>query len=127
VLSAGTLGADSTTALGTGDVFVKGGTLECTAAGSLAIGGAYSQAAGTLQLQMQSASQGGLTVKGNAVIKGGDLKISFSGYTPAVGTTLTVLTAGVRSGQFNSITVAGFSKVTPLYQGNTIQVRLDGV
>jgi autotransporter-associated beta strand protein len=127
VLSAGTLGADSTSALGSGDVFVKGGTLECTAAGALAIGGAYSQSAGTLSLVMKSASQGVLTVHGNAVLKGGDLKISFSGYTPAVGTTLTVLTAGARSGQFSSVSVAGFSKVTPLYQGNTVQIRLDGV
>lgn len=127
VLSAGTLGADSTAALGTGDVFVKGGTLECTAAGSLAIGGAYSQSAGTLSLVMKSASQGVLNIQGNAVIKGGDLKISFSGYTPAVGTTLTVLTAGARSGQFSSVSVAGFSKVTPLYQGNSVQIRLDGV
>lgn len=127
VLSAGTLGADSTTALGTGDVFVKGGTLECTAAGALAIGGAYSQSAGTLSLVMKSASQGVLTVQGNAVIKGGDLKISFSGYTPAVGTTLTVLTAGARSGQFSSVSVSGFSKVTPLYQGGTVQIRLDAV
>jgi len=76
---------------------------------------------------MKSASQGVLTVQGNAVLKGGDLKISFSGYTPAVGTTLTVLTAGARSGQFSSVSVAGFSKVTPLYQGNTVQIRLDGV
>ncbi|MDD0816250.1 phosphatase PAP2 family protein [Curvibacter sp. HBC28] len=127
VLSAGTLGAASTTALGTGDVFVKGGTLECTAAGALAIGGAYSQSAGTLSLVMKSASQGVLAVQGNAVIKGGDLKISFSGYTPAVGTTLTVLTAGARSGQFNSVNVAGFSQVTPLYQGNTVKIRLDSI
>lgn len=127
VLSAGTLGADSTSALGTGDVFVKGGTLECTAAGALAIGGAYSQSAGTLSLVMKSAAQGVLNIQGNAVIKGGDLKISFSGYTPAVGTTLTVLSAGARSGQFSSVSVAGFSKVTPLYQGNTVQIRLDGV
>lgn len=127
VLSAGTLGADSTSALGSGDVFVKGGTLECTAAGSLAIGGAYSQTAGTLSLVMKSATQGVLTVQGNAVLKGGDLKISFSGYTPAVGTTLTVITAGARSGQFSTVSVAGFSKVTPLYQGNTVQIRIDGV
>lgn len=127
VLSAGTLGADSTIALGSGDVFVKGGTLECTAPGALAIGGAYSQSAGTLSLVMKSASQGLLSVQGNAVIKGGDLKISFSGYTPAVGTTLTVLTASARSGQFSSVSVAGFSKVTPLYQGGTVQIRLDGV
>jgi len=127
VVSAGTLGADSTTALGTGDVFVKGGTLECTAPGALTIGGAYSQSAGTLSLVMKSASQGVLSIQGNAVIKGGDLKISFSGYTPAVGTTLTVLTAGARSGQFGSVSVTGFSKVTPLYQGNTVQIRLDAV
>lgn len=127
VLAAGTLAADSASAFGSGDVFVKGGTLESAAPGVLSVGGAYSQTAGTLSLVLRSATQGTLQATGNAVIAGGDLKIAFNGYTPAVGDTLTVLRAAKRSGQFGSVTVAGFSKITVTYTATSVQVKLDGV
>jgi autotransporter-associated beta strand protein len=129
VISAGTLAADSTTALGGGDVYVKGGTLESAAAGTLNIGGAFTQASGTLKLVMSSASNGSLKVGGNAVIVDGTLSIAFaSSYKPAVGDTLTVLTtSGQRGGRFAQVSVAGFSKVTTSYTANGVTVKLDGV
>ena len=127
IISAGTLAADSVSALGKGDVFMKGGTLECAAPGALAIGGAYTQTAGTLKLVMSGAAKGVLSVTGNAVIASGSLAVSFSGYTPAVGDTLTVLSAGKRTGQFTSVSVAGFSKVTTTYTATGVQIRLDAI
>lgn len=127
ILSAGTLAADSTTAFGKGDVFVKGGTLECAAPGALSIGGAYTQTAGTLKLVMTGAANGVLNVSGNAVIAGGALNVSFSGYTPSVGDTLTVLSASKRSGQFSNVSVVGFSKTTTTYTATGVQVRLDAI
>jgi autotransporter-associated beta strand protein len=127
VLSAGTLGADSSSALGVGDVFVKGGTLDVTSAGELVLSGGYTQTAGTLSLTLGSGSGGRLLITGNAVVSGGDLKIAFNGITPKVGDTYTVLRAGKRSGQFASVSVAGFSKVTTTYSGTSVEVRLDGV
>lgn len=127
VLSAGTLGADSSSALGVGDVFVKGGTLNVASAGELVLSSAYTQTAGTLSLTLGSGSGGRLLITGKAVIAGGDLKIAFSGITPKVGDTFTVLRAGKRSGQFASVSVAGFSKVTTTYSGTSVEVRLDGV
>jgi autotransporter-associated beta strand protein len=129
VITAGTLAADSTTALGVGDVYVKGGTLESAAAGTLNIAGAFTQASGALKLVMSSATNGSLKVGGNAVIVDGTLSIAFaSTYKPAVGDTLTVLSAnGQRGGHFTAVTVTGFSKVTATYTSNGVTVRLDGV
>jgi len=129
VITAGTLGADSTTALGSGDVYVKGGTLESTAPGVLAIGGAYTQASGKLSLVMSSATNGGLKVNGNFVVVDGTLSIGFAGtYKPAVGDTLTVMTTNAqRGGRFTAVSVAGFSKVTTTYTAGGISVRIDGV
>jgi autotransporter-associated beta strand protein len=129
LVAAGTLAADSTTALGSGDVYLKGGTLESAAPGTLNVGGAFTQAGGTLRLVMGGTSQGSLKVGGNAVIVDGTLSIAFAaGYKPAVGDTLTVLTtAGQRGGRFAQVSVAGFSKVTPSYTANGVQLRLDGV
>ena len=129
VVTAGTLAADSATAFGAGDVYVKGGTLESTAPGALNISGAYTQAGGALKLVMSSATSGSLKVGGNAVITDGTLNIGFAGsYKPAVGDTLTVLTTtGQRGGRFTAVSVAGFSKVTTTYAANGISVRIDGV
>ena len=127
VLSAGTLGADSSSALGVGDVFVKGGILNVASAGELVLSSAYTQTAGTLSLTLGSGSGGRLLIAGKAVIAGGDLKIAFNGISPKVGDTYTVLRAGKRSGQFASVSVAGFSKVTTTYSGTSVEVRLDGV
>ncbi len=128
VLAAGTLAADSATAFGTGDVFVKGGVLESAAPAALALGANYTQTAGTLSLVLSSATQGTLQVAGNSVVAGGDLKIAFAGgYTPKVGDTLNVLRSAKHGGQFASVTVSGFSKLSVSYTSTGVQVRIDGV
>lgn len=127
LLAAGTLAADSATAFGTGDVYVKGGTLECAAPTALVIGGAFTQIDGKLSLVMSGASKGVLTVKDTASLAGGTLALSFSGYAPKVGDTLTVISAGKLSGSFSSVTVTGFSKITTSYTSTGLQIRLDGI
>lgn len=129
LIAAGTLAADSNTALGAGDVYVKGGTLESAAPGTLNITGAFTLNSGALKLVMGSASNGSLKVGGNAVIVDGTLSIAFAaGYKPAVGDTLTVLSStGQRGGRFTQVSVAGFSRVTTTYTANGVQVKLDGV
>ncbi|WP_295550164.1 phosphatase PAP2 family protein [uncultured Pseudacidovorax sp.] len=129
VLAAGLLGADSATALGNGDVFVKGGTLESTAAGApLTLAGRYTQTAGTLSVVAGANGAGLLKVGGTAVIAGGDLAVRFaSGYAPKVGDTLTVIQATGRQGRFGNVTVQGFGKVSVSYTANAVLVRIDGV
>lgn len=127
VLAAGTLGADTDTAFGTGDVYVKGGTLDIASPGALRVAGAYTQTAGTLSLQLGSDGAGQLQTLGTASIAGGELKLSFRGTAPKVGDTFTVLRAAQRKGRFANVTVAGFSKVTVTYLPDAVQVRLDGV
>ncbi|MCE4554480.1 acid phosphatase [Roseateles cellulosilyticus] len=127
VLAAGTLGADSNTAFGTGDVFVKGGTLDVASPGALVVAGGYTQTAGSLSLTLGSGDRGLLKVGGVATIAGGDLKLTFDGVTPKVGDSFTVIKAVQRKGRFASVTVAGYSKVTVTYTPDGLQVRIDGV
>lgn len=127
VLAAGTLAADSNTAFGTGDVFVKGGTLEVASPGALAVGGGYTQTAGSLSLVLGAEGRGQLQVAGTATLAGGDLQLRFGGVTPKAGDTFTVLKAAQRKGRFASVTVAGFRQVTVTYLPDGVQVRLDGV
>ncbi|PLK47101.1 phosphatase PAP2 family protein [Uliginosibacterium sp. TH139] len=127
VITAGTLAADSASAFGKGDVFMKGGKLECAAPAALAITGAYTQTAGELALVMSGAAKGVLNISGTATLAGGSLVVSFSGYTPKAGDTLSVISAGKLAGTFSSVTVAGFSKITTTYTATGVQIRLDGV
>lgn len=125
ILSAGTLAADSASALGTGDVYVKAGTLISDAAALLSIGGKFTQVGGTLEVDMNSATQGTLKIAGTATISGGTLSITFPGsYTPAAGDSITVLTAGALNGTFSNITVKGFSNITPTYTSTGLSLKL---
>jgi autotransporter-associated beta strand protein len=129
-LTAGTLQADSVAALGGGDVYVSGGTLVANAPSALKLGARYTQLSGstTLQLDLGGAaagSAGSLNVSGMATIGGGTLRIKFAnGYKPKAGDVLTVITAGGLQGKFTTITVDGYSNVTPTYSGTTLTLTL---
>lgn len=123
----GTLAANSTSAFGRGDVHVSGGTLACSAPAALAIGGGYTQLAGTtLAMTLGSGSAGRLHVAGTVTLAGGTLKIGFrQGFAPAVGDSLVVINAGKLAGRFDAITVDGF-RVTPTYGATGLTLHIDG-
>lgn len=129
-LSAGTLQGDSAGAFGAGDVYNSGGTLVANAPSGLKLAGKYTQLTGstTLELDLGGAaagSQGTLSVTGTATIAGGTLRIKFAnGYKPKAGDVLTVITAGSLKGKFSTITVDGFSNVTPNYGATTLILTL---
>jgi len=125
-VDAGALEALSTTAFGTGDVYVAGGgTVISNAPATLVVGGKYTQLTGAaLELRLGAAQGGRLSVTGAATIGGGTLRIKFQdGVKPAVGDTLTVISAASLKGKFETITVDGFT-VTPTYTGTGLQLRL---
>jgi autotransporter-associated beta strand protein len=129
-LSAGTLQGDSAGAFGAGDVYNSGGTLVANAPSALKLAGKYTQLSTgtTLELDLggsAAGSQGTLTVSGTATIAGGTLRIKFAnGYKPKAGDVLTVITAGSVKGKFTTITVDGFSNVTPNYGATTLSLTL---
>lgn len=126
ILAGGTLEADSTTALGAGDVYQKAGTLVCAAnQGQVVDGGNYVELPGaTLQLTLAGANKGTLLVSLSAQIAGA-LNVTFAnGYKPAVGDSITALSAHALSGQFSQVTVQGF-KVTTTYSGQGVTLHLD--
>jgi autotransporter-associated beta strand protein len=125
-VDAGSLEALSTTAFGTGDVYVAGGgTVISNAPATLVVGGKYTQLTGaTLELRLGAAQGGRMSVTGAATIGGGTLRIKFQdGVKPAVGDTLTVVSAASLKGKFETITVDGFT-VTPTYTDTGLQLRL---
>ncbi|HEV6967170.1 phosphatase PAP2 family protein [Roseateles sp.] len=123
---AGTLQANSANALGKGDVYLGGGSLACKSPTALTISGGYTQRDGsTLALTLGSGTAGQLNVSGTVTLDGGSLVISFpSGYKPAAGDMLTVISAAGLHGSFKSITVDGY-RVTPVYGAKGLQLRID--
>ncbi|NKI69318.1 phosphatase PAP2 family protein [Collimonas pratensis] len=124
-LEGGTLEGDSVSAFGAGDVYVAGGTLASNASGALSILGKYTQLpSSTLELNLGNGQQGALAAVGNITIAGGTLHIKFQGgYKPAVGATITVITAANFKGKFDTISVDGFSAI-PLYSNTGLQLRI---
>jgi autotransporter-associated beta strand protein len=121
VIEAGRLTALSGNAFGTGDVFLRTGELKGFAGGVLNLGGAYTQVGGTLVLDVGSASNApALQVAGTATLDGGTLRLNL-GYTPAAGSSITVLSAGKRQGKFASVIVEG-RNVSVSYTATSVSV-----
>jgi len=121
IIRGGTLVASSADALGTGGVLVSGGTLLLGGDKDVVIGGDYEQSGGTLALEPQKAP---LHVKGNAVLEGATLKLTFNGGAPAAGTRLDVLSANGLTGTFATID-AGNVKLRPVYTGSALSVVVE--
>lgn len=126
-LTAGGLQGESVTAFGSGDVYVSGGTLTVAAPGALKLAGKYTQLSGTTatELVLGANGQGSLSVGGTATLGGGTLRVKFAnGYKPKAGDSLAVLTAASLKGRYTSISVDGFSNVTPVYGATTLTLNL---
>lgn len=124
----GTLVASSTTALGNGDVDLRGGTLRLAAPGCVQVRGAYRQAYGTtLAVTLRPGHQPALTVAGPVTLaQGAVLEIALDQFHDCrTGAVLPVLTTPNLCGRFAKITVlaAGF-RVVPRYQPTGLSVRL---
>ncbi|MFL6629381.1 MAG: autotransporter-associated beta strand repeat-containing protein [Vitreoscilla sp.] len=126
-IDGGVLRAASTKALGTGDVYLAGGTLVSNAAAPLAIGGGFTTlSAGTLELDIGGGGAGRLAVAGTVTLAGGTLNVVFvPGHPPSVGDTLDVIGAGKLQGRFTTISVAGF-KATATYTATGLSLHIDG-
>lgn len=126
-IDAGVLQAASPHALGTGDVYLAGGTLSSDAAAPVAIAGSFTElSTGTLELDIGGDGAGRMAVNGTVALAGGTLSIVFvPGHVPSVGDTLDVIGAGKLQGRFTTISVAGF-KVTPTYTSTGLLLHIDG-
>lgn len=103
-IEGGVLEAASTTALGSSDVLVSGGTLAVTTSDKVSVSGRFTQSSqGTLLLNLGSSNTGRLAVSDLATL-GGTLVVNFA-TAPSAGTSYQVLTSGSLSGTFSTITV----------------------
>ena len=123
-IAGGTVRADAAKALGTGAVYVAGGTLLTNTTAPVELPGGLTQTAtGTLAMHLGAGDAGTISTAGVATLAG-PLSVTFrTGYTPKAGDTLTLLRAKRVQGNFSSITVAGF-KATAVYNGDSVQLVL---
>jgi autotransporter-associated beta strand protein len=126
-ISGGTLAAGSATAFGKGDVYLGSGGVTIAASVPTTVVGRYTQLAGTtLELDINGAGGGQLTVGNQLTVVGGTLHVKFaSGYTPKVGDTIQLINGAAGSSvKFTSVVVDGFS-ATPTYTASGVSVHLD--
>ena len=117
VVEGGVLAAASTTAFGTGTVFVSGGDLQIDAEGAVAITDLTVEAAGTLAVEMDADSTQ-VAVSGTAYVEGAALELSFDS-APQAGTEFTILTAEQIGGEFDSV-YAGDVSISLTYNAGSI-------
>jgi len=124
-IDGGTLEADSSTALGEGDVVVAGGTLVSNAPHGLKIHGGYNQLAGSVLIaELNSPDQEPLTIEGAAGLNGtlqvvvpADMKLDRE-------TKVRVLTSCQRVGTFSSVRVTGTTdKYSVLYTEDGVSLE----
>jgi autotransporter-associated beta strand protein len=124
VLAAGTLGALSPTAFGSGDVYLQGGSLQNASRQDLRVEGAFTQVSGELSLELGAQLKGALRASGDAVLAGGKLKLRFSGAVPAAGTRISVLHARELQGRFDEVVVEGVSAFEALYSASELVILI---
>ncbi|MBS7781475.1 autotransporter-associated beta strand repeat-containing protein [Acidovorax sp. CCYZU-2555] len=123
IIAAGTLRADSQKAMGTGAVYIDGGTL-ATHGTQVNVARTYTQKSGALHLALSNSTAGTVVVAEDAALAG-ELKVTFvNGYTPKAGDKIVVLTAKGVHNKFNTVAVAGFAKSTVTYDATSVTITL---
>ncbi|HDR9483188.1 TPA: phosphatase PAP2 family protein [Burkholderia aenigmatica] len=125
-VSGGTLAAASTTAFGTGDVYVgSGGSVRIAAGAPVTIAARYTQLDNTtLELDIDGNGGGRLRVGGPLTVAGGTLHVKFvNGYAPKAGDTLALIDGAAGVAKFATVTVDGF-KATPVYTATGVSITL---
>ncbi|VWC97864.1 beta strand repeat-containing protein [Burkholderia lata] len=125
-VSGGTLAAASTTAFGTGDVYVgPGGGVKIAAGAPVTIATRYTQLDNTtLELDIDGNGGGRLRVGGPLTVTGGTLRVKFvSGYAPKAGDTIALIDGAAAAAKFATVTVDGF-KATPVYTATGVSITL---
>jgi autotransporter-associated beta strand protein len=106
----GVLVAESSSALGNGEVYVIGGRLDITSPAGLKVASAFTQIAGATNLLISTTnlSTAALEVKNTMTLTGGMLIVNFAkNYIPKAGDTIQLVNAGALLGKFTSITING--------------------
>ncbi|WP_106477876.1 phosphatase PAP2 family protein [Phytohalomonas tamaricis] len=125
LLQGGTLEAASTTAFGSGDLYVEDGTVLVAPSDgeALEIGGNFTMETGILALDMAAGAAGTINVAETVYLEGGTLQLDFTDVTPASGTTFTLIRGNVVQGQFSSVD-SGNTNVQVSYDNNAVTVTV---
>ncbi|GLQ08259.1 phospholipid phosphatase [Devosia yakushimensis] len=122
VIEAGRLTADNSAALGSGDVYVAGGTL-ATGQDGVVLKGNYTQLEGaTLLVIAATTDSAALVVEGNIVIEGGTLDVQGPATAGAV---LQIVSGQSVTGRFTQVLVNG-QPAEASYTGTAVNVTVGG-
>lgn len=120
----GTLAANSSSAFGAGEVYVVNGILDIQTASGVQVASGFTQIGGTTTLLATAKNTAILEVKNTATITGGMLIVNFAkDYTPAVGDSIQLVSAGSLQGKFTSITVNSHT-ATISYSKTGISIKI---
>jgi len=122
LLEEGTLEAESTSAFGTGDLYVENGTVAVDVEGALEIDGNFTMEDGTLDILMDEDNTQ-IAVGGILYLEGGVLELDFSDYNMVSSQELILISAERIAGEFDTILADGYA-VTLVYNNNSIVAQV---
>ncbi|AJQ95859.1 phosphatase PAP2 family protein [Gynuella sunshinyii] len=125
VLNGGTLVAASSSAFGSGDVFVNAGAIIVRSKKPLVIGNHYTQINGTLSFDLRGHNQADLIVHGDMNIKAGNVLIDLETADQfKQGDTLAIIQADQIHGRFESAVTQDDRLLDIVYEDNRIVIKL---
>lgn len=118
LLQGGTLEALSTTAFGTGDLYVENGTLAVNAGGALHVKGNLTFSRGSLEMVMNN-DNSQINVGGMLYVGGGSLKLDLADNEIKGSKDITLITANSITGKFANVTAEGY-EVSVTYENDRV-------
>ncbi|MGR6546175.1 S-layer homology domain-containing protein [Paenibacillus tundrae] len=118
LVQAGTLKAESTTAFGTGDLYLENGAIVVDTDGALNLNRNFTVDNGTLDIVVKN-NLNAINVGKKLYLDGGTLNLDLSNYKIEGSKDITLISANAIQGQFDRVTADGYD-VTVSYQDNRI-------
>jgi autotransporter-associated beta strand protein len=122
LLEEGTLEAESDTAFGTGDVYVKDGTVLIDVEGTLALEGDFTMDDGTLEIVMDD-DICKIQTAGGVYLDGGDLNLDVSALSITTPVEISLIVADAVYGEFDQAAAPGYF-VTMAYGVDSVVARV---
>lgn len=122
LLQGGTLEAASTTAFGTGDLYVENGTLAVNVDGVLNVKGNFTLNKGNLEMVVDNDSSQ-MNIGGMLYLGGGSLVLDLSDYEIKDSKAITLITANTIVGEFANVTADGYD-VSVTYEKDRVVANI---
>lgn len=123
ILKNGELIAVSNSSFGKGNLYIKNGVVLIKSKNGLKIEGNYKQLGGKLVINLDKEGKSKLKIDGDAIIKGGILKINANNFILDNEEYIEILSAKSIKGKFEKILIDGY-KIESLYTNTSIKIKI---